>query len=126
MFSRALWAVLLSLLAWIPVGRGQAWAARGDTRDRALLSVSALDIAAESPARAASGRAARFVLATEKKPESARHVAPTITADAPWSALSSSREPETAPQRPNRRRGFKADHLRFPHDAIAPPLSAQS
>jgi hypothetical protein len=52
MRPRVLGSVLLALLAWIPAQRGRTWALRGTAQERIAVSVSALDVATDSPARA--------------------------------------------------------------------------
>jgi len=55
MFPRSLCTGLLALLAWLPVGHAQSRALRGNPREPALATASALDIAADSPSRIGSG-----------------------------------------------------------------------
>src|SRR5690348_12168451 len=80
MLSRAVWTVVLALIAWIPSGRGDAWASRGNRVDRAILSISALEVAAESPARIASALDGRLDPAPAKRPEASRTLIPTAEA----------------------------------------------
>src|SRR5690242_13380638 len=80
MLSRAVWTVVLALVAWIPSGRGGAWTVRGDRADRVIHSVSALEIAAESPARIASAVDAQINSASSKRPEPSRTLLPLAEA----------------------------------------------
>jgi hypothetical protein len=54
MLLRSLCTGLLALLAWLPIGHAQSWALRGNPREPALATASALDIAADSPSRIGS------------------------------------------------------------------------
>src|ERR1051325_378417 len=80
---RVLSFLLLALLAWIPLGRGQAWTSRGNVRDRALFAVSALDLAA-SPARASSGTRARAELVPSPTPATPPLAVPVVDAERVW------------------------------------------
>ena len=127
MLSRAVWTVVLALIAWIPSGRGDAWASRGNRVDRAILSISALEVAAESPARIASTTDGRLDPAAAKRPEPSRTLTPS--ADAPdicsWSVAANARTNVRREHFPWR--AFRCKRLSFPHDATAPPsYSSQS
>src|SRR5690349_20279366 len=54
MLMRSLCTGLLALLAWLPVGHAQSRLLRGNPHEPALAATSALDVAADSPARAGS------------------------------------------------------------------------
>jgi len=110
---------LLALLAWIPLGRGQARPLRGDLRDRALFAVSALDLAT-SPARAASGMSARAALAPSRRPATPPITVPVVDAERVWAHVQRTWWPAAA-DRPANWRGFREPRLAAPHDATAPP-----
>jgi hypothetical protein len=116
--SRALSSLLLALLAWIPLGRGQAWTSRGDLRDRALFAATALDLAS-SPARAAHGTSARD-LTPPRKPSTPPATTPVADAEHVRAHVQRAWWP-TVDERPANWRGFLDARLSAPHDAIAPP-----
>lgn len=122
MLSRALWTVVLALLAWIPVGRGNAWAMRGSFDDRVIVAISALDIAGESPARI-TAFADRITFGSLKSPEPSRTIVPVNDAARRDSSVAAVRRPAGTPRQRGAWRAFREKRLSFPHDATAPPSS---
>lgn len=118
MTARVLSSFLLVLLAWIPLGRGQAWTARADLGDRALFSVSALDLAS-SPARVTQGTTARE-LTPPRNPTTPPATTPVADAEHVQAHVQRAWWPATD-DRPANWRGFIEARLTAPHDAIAPP-----
>lgn len=123
MLSRAVWTVVLALLAWIPVGRGNAWSMRGSLDDRAIVAISALDVAGESPARIASAADVRITRTSSRRPEAPRTIVDAVDAVRRPSARAALRGASELRQQRRLWRAFREKRLSFPHDAIAPPSS---
>ncbi len=121
MFPRTLWTVILTLLAWIPFGRGSTWAVCGSLGDRAIASV--LEAAADSPTRIARTVDLGIELGAPKRPEPARTFLPLVAT--PREDSRSVAPVDGGGTRPERLpwRIFREKRLSFPHDAIAPPTS---
>src|SRR2546430_16278457 len=121
MLPRTLWTCLLVVLAWLPILQAGSRAVWVGQEHRTLFAITALDIATESPARAAQpGRLLREV-APDRRPAPPR-IVPTTSADAErqgWTPISTWR-PARSPQ-PTGWRGFQEKRLILPHDATAPP-----
>ncbi|HEX4683300.1 MAG TPA: hypothetical protein VH277_11340 [Gemmatimonadaceae bacterium] len=121
MLPRTLWTSLLVLLAWLPIGQAASRGVRVGQEHRTLFAITALDVATESPARAAEPGSLLRDVAPDRRPAPPR-VGPKTSADAEqrvWSPSSSWR-PATSPQ-PSGWRGFREKRLILPHDATAPP-----
>ena len=120
MLSRALWTGVLALLAWIPLGRVQSPLLGTERGDRALFSISALDVATDPPARVGEAHSVRRQLAP------ARRALPWVIV--PTHALdveetSTARDAGRVAESPSVSgwRGFQRRRLIFPYDATAPP-----
>ena len=121
MLARALWTSLLALLAWIPIGRLESRALHRERGERVLFAISALDVAKDSPSRAAEQRIVPRQLAAARKPPTPRslppHTADAFRVETPTTVVW---EPRPRPE-PTGWRGFQSQRLIVPHDATAPP-----
>src|SRR4051794_32804381 len=119
MLTRVLGSALLALLAWLPAERGRTWALRGTARERIAVSVSALDVATDSPARAQRLETLPLRLAPQRK------TPPAPTASCGVGAVeigpAPSRVLQSLASRGTEVRGIRAKRLTIPHDATAPP-----
>ena len=121
MLPRSLCTALLALLAWLPLGHAQSLALRGNPREPALAATSALDIAADSPARI--GTEENFSVRTLpfRRLDKAYGGDGGFLADAVFLADVSTTRPNLGRVTGRDVSSARAKRLTIPHDATAPP-----
>src|SRR6476659_2560483 len=78
MLPRALWTSLLVLLAWLPIGQGGSRDVAVAQEHRRVFAITALDVATESPARAAEHGGLLREAAPDRRPTPPRFAPKTI------------------------------------------------
>jgi hypothetical protein len=120
MLTRALWTSLIALLAWLPLGRGQALSARANGGERTAAASVAFENAIDPPARVVRPVLAQHQLGADRKAPAPHGLATIVDAANP---LGRGGMPSAAASRHviARWRGFQTKRLVVPHDATAPP-----
>ena len=124
MLARALWTLLIGLLAWIPLGRESAARLGSESGERSLLRISALDLAADPSSRVGEAHNLPRQLASVRRAPAWRALPTQAPGVEPPSTVRALGWRASNVPTPTSWRGFQAPRLTFPHDATAPPRPA--